>query len=198
MTLPPKAQKGQSVRAAWDALTKWAKRARLRHGPGVRLAHTDNGTIISFVPAVTAFRGKFAVRIEGDSVTVGIGTVEGVEPTIGGTPITGGKDGVIPKLKLSGGKYNEDGKSWICVRVTVPEKGMFSSKIKDAATIIQSSHPYNLLPRVEGAAIAPLAMLRRKDPKRDDFGDLYQIAYFDLRIYRDNQGVGKRRIILAP
>gem|GEM_PF-3747708 len=41
--------------------------------------------------------------------------MDGLEPTIGGVPIGGEKGKPPPTLKLDGSKYDDEGKSWVCV-----------------------------------------------------------------------------------
>lgn len=177
LTLPPEATKGKSVKAAWQALVAWAKSTRILPGPGVRLARTAAGTIISFSAPRQTFRGAFACTLTGDRVTIGLGTVEGIEPTLNGQPITGDKKHPPPTLLIANSKFNAAGKSWVCVRAKVTA-GKFDPKAKDAVEIIQSDRPHG---RDNTGPFAPLAMLRR--PDKDTAPTLHQIAYWHLRLY---------------
>jgi len=193
LNLPPQAQKGKSVKAAWQGLLKWAQAATLRAGPGVRIARRAGGTTISFAAPRQSFSGVFRVSIAGDRATVGVGTVEGIEPTISGVPIGGQFGKPVPTLKLDSGKYDKAGKSWVCVRARVDsESGRIDTKARDAVTIIQSARPHG---SDDLGTFAPLAMLRRIDPKKPEIGTAYQIAYWPLRIYRNPTS---NRVILAP
>lgn len=192
INFPPQAEKGKSIKSAWDELVAWAKSAKIHSGPGVRLAHSAEGTTISFYGKRQSFSGAFPVSLSGDRVQVGMGTVSGIEPTINGIPITGDKDGVIPTLKLDPDKYNSEGKTWVCVQAEIEEESnRIDPEKRDVVTIIQQDSPMRAK---ENTATAPLAMLARRDPENtDDIGTLYQIAYFNLKVY-----AGHGRRLLAP
>lgn len=193
MNMPPEAKKGKSVRQAWDALRKWARSAVILPGPGVRLARTAQGTVVSFQAPRQSFRGAFKITVSDGLATVGVGTVEGIEPTINRVKIGGEKGKPVPALKLSASKYDDEGRSWVCVAVKVTENGQLDSKASDAAMIVQSDHPTRAIE--DGRPVAPLAMLRRADPKGEDFGEVHQIAYFNLKMWR---GTESTRFFFAP
>lgn len=175
MNFPPEAQKGKSVKSAWAALVKWAKATALRPGPGVRLAHTGTGTIVSFHAPRQVFRGAFPVTVSGDRASVGFGTIEGREPTIGGKPASAG-DRVAFRAQDS----DPEGRLWLVLRVTLDGKKI--SNREDAVTIAQSSDP-RIKAGPPGTLQHPLAMLRSPDPKKPGLGaTLHQIEYFHLRI----------------
>ena len=189
-TLPPLAEKGKSVKQAWDALVKWARGAVILSGPGVRLGRSSTGTTISFHAPRQVFSGAFKVVLSGETATVGTGTIEGVEPTINGIPIGGDKTRPAPSLTLSKSKFNDAGKSWVCARVTLKD-GKIDPKDKTAVVIIQSDRPHG---NDAKGTFAPLAMLRKSDPSSKDVGDLYQIAYWNLRVYKNTAN----RVLIAP
>jgi hypothetical protein len=192
VNLPPRAERGKPVRRAWDGLVQWAKNHVLRAGPGVRLTRGADGTTISFHAPRQSFRGAFRATLAGDRATVGLGTVDGIEPTIGGKKISGEPGEPPPSIKLDPGKYNADGKSWLCVQVRIAASGRIDTEARDAVTLIQSDHPHS---STDTTAHVPLAMLRRADPKKTDTGTLHQIAYWNLRAYLRQS---PRKLILAP
>jgi hypothetical protein len=175
MNFPPEAQKGKSVKAAWNALRQWAKSTVLRPGPGVRLAYTSAGTIINFHAPRQVFRGAFSVSVFGDRASVGFGTIEGIEPTIAGKPASeGGTVAFKPQ------DSDSEGRLWLVLRVTLNGKKI--SETLDAVTIAQASDP-RILAGPQGIIQHPLAMLRSPDPKKPGMGaTLHQIEYFHLRL----------------
>jgi len=192
-TLPPQAEKGKSVRQAWDALVKWARGTAILSGPGVRISRSAGGTTVSFHAPRQSFRGAFRVNVSGGKATVGVGTINGAEPTINGVKIGGEKGKPIPSIILRPAKYDDEGRSWICAVVKVTAAGKIDAAARDAITIVQTDHPTKALE--DGRPVAPLAMLRRADPKGTDFGELYQVAFFNLNMW----GTGTdARFFFAP
>lgn len=124
--LPPKAEKGKRVMDAWNQLVDWAQSVRILPGINVRLAHTADGTIISFVPPKQRFTGAFFASLIGDAgVKFSMGTVEGIEPTVNGKPISDSE----ATLRASPQKIDKTGRSWFGI-VIRHEEGVIDSKEK--------------------------------------------------------------------
>lgn len=86
---------GQPISASdWNALLRWLHATQLRPGPGIRLARTPSGTIVTATPAPIAPSGPFlpALTTTHDgrqAIQFTRGLIAGVEPRIGSTPIGG-------------------------------------------------------------------------------------------------------------
>lgn len=169
--LPPKAEKGKSVLRAWRELREWAQSSRLLPGLNVRLARTAAGTIISFAPPPERFSGAFGVSMaDSRSARVSYGTLEGIEPSIGGKPST--DPGAV--LRIDKAKFDEAGQSWVGLAIKHKD-GKLDKKAKDAVTVEQRDDPrYGTK---AGEHFHPIAVIKDTGLQRR----LYQIEYFHLR-----------------
>lgn len=184
-TLLPKAEKGKSVRAAWNGLEEWAKQAQILQGINVHLARTAKGTIISFVPPRQEFKGAFFAFPAERSVRFSFGMVEGREAMIGGKPVT--DDEAV--LKISEGKFDEDGRSWLGVLIKHKD-GKIDKKAEDAVTMIQRNTP--LAGGAVGEHFHPVALMRQA---KDGVRVFYQIEYFHLRVAWDG---ARKKLFVFP
>lgn len=176
-TLPPKAERGRSVRAAWDGLVRWAREAQILPGLHVRLARTTHGTIISFVPPQQVFAGAFFLSVGDGTVRFSLGLVEGIEATIGGKVVSDAE----AVLKISEGKFDKAGRSWFGVLIK-HEEGKVDVKGKDVVQMVQRDSA-----KAGGGAgehFHAVAMVR--DVKDKVSGEVrrswHQIEYFHLRV----------------
>lgn len=175
-TLPPKAEKGKSVRAAWNGLVRWAAAAQILPGPDVRLARTTKGTVISFVPPKQVFAGAFFLSPGAGSVGFAFGMVEGMEARIEGRLVSDPE----ARLKVSAAKFNKEGRSWFGVLIQHKD-GKIDKKAKDALRMVQRDSP---APGGKaGEHFHAVAMVR--DVKERGSGETRrfweQIEYFHLR-----------------
>ena len=56
---------------------------------------------------------------KGYALTIGKGLVNGIEPVIGGIPISGDADGKIPRLKFTKDDFDANGVAMLCLHVTL-------------------------------------------------------------------------------
>lgn len=183
---------GEPIRPKLAALAKHiSSMGGVQSGRGIRKHVYKYGTSMVSDPATSAFVGAFAVRMSGDAVTVGHGTVDDVVPKIDGDPIDGinaeGEQGSIPSLVIEDGP-NEQLRSWVCVEVLYDEakKGIAED---DESLII--THRNDLPVKQEAAAtgdplriIKPLAMLVWQTDSV--VSRVRQITFFDQRVVSDN------------
>lgn len=176
--LPPKAEKGKSVLKAWRELREWAQSAQLLPGLNVRLARTAAGTIISFAPPPERFSGAFGVSMaDSASARVSYGTIEGIEPSIGGKPVTD----PAALLRIEEAKFDKSGQSWVGLAIKYDLKtGKLDKKAKDAVVVEQRDAPrYGT---EAGKHFHPLAVIKNIKPDGGpETQRLYQIEYFHLR-----------------
>lgn len=183
---------GEPIRPKLKALAQHiARMGGAQSGRGIRKHVYANGTSMVADPITSAFVGSFAVRMSGDAVAVGYGTVNDVVPMIDGEPIDGinaeGEQGAIPTLAIEGGP-NKQLRSWICIEVLYDEANEAISE-DDESLII--THRNDLPVEQEAAAagdplriIKPLAMLVWQN--EDVVSRVRQITYFDQRVVSDN------------
>lgn len=190
MQLPPKAEKGKSVIKAWRALEQWAVRARLLPGMNTRLTETANGTIVTFAPRVQRFVGAFGVSLANDkAVRVGFGTIEGIEPTINGKPITDSE----AVLSISGDMFDSGGRLWIGLLIR-HEDEKINPKDTKAVTVVQRDD-FRLVLEA-GAHFHPLAVIKKNILKNgQEMRRLYQIEYFHLRAAWSDAG---KKLLVYP
>lgn len=153
----------------------------IRGGPNVHVSRYGDQHVVSAQKPRYIFQAAFSPRWNGDTVTIGYGTVNGIVPLIDGKPIGGSLNNAdTPKIKVEG--YDEEGRSYVCIKVEVDEK---TYKIKKGGvTIISTAQVGN---RTVGEAetdanplvgICPIAVATNTG--------IHQIVYFNL-----NHAVGK-------
>lgn len=176
-TVLPKAEKGKSVRVAWDALAAWAQGAAVLPGENVRLARSSLGTMVSFVPPKQVFAGAFYLWPGDGVVGFSAGMVEGIEARIDGRLVSEAE----ARLKVSPGKFNKEGRSWFGVVIRHKE-GRLDRKSKEAVTMAQRDSP--LHGGDVGEYFHPVAMARDVKDKRSGEPRRFweQIEYFHLRV----------------
>jgi hypothetical protein len=179
--LPPRAEKGKSVKVAWNQLVTWAVGVRLLPGRGVRLARSRRGTIVSFVPERQRFTGAFHAMPGNKEVRFAFGTIEGLEPTAGGKPISDPES----KLKLADGKFDKAGRSWLGILLKQDEEGKLDTKAKDVATMVQADSPGG--GTKNGEHFHPVALIKRTKVAGVETTRFYQIEYFHLRVARKDR-----------
>lgn len=191
MQLPPKAEKGKSVKQAWRELEMWARRARLMPGMNTRLTETPDGTIISFAPVVQQFVGAFWVSMAHEKgVRVGFGTIEGIEPTIAGKAATD-PEAVLP---IADGMFDAGGRSWIGLLIKHDKDGKIDPDKKDVVTVAQRKDFRPAL--VAETHFHPIAVIKKSVlGNKQEVRRLYQIEYFNLRASWSDAG---KKMLIFP
>jgi hypothetical protein len=165
--LPPKVAPGDPFTAKlWNQLRDAVAALRPQSGANTRITQGPNGFSVSFVPAGLNWDHPFRVLQSGKSITVSPGLVNGIEPTIGGVPISGvsaqGKMlvGGAPKLTL-GSDYDAESRSWIVLEVEIGGNGttILEAKILQTATFpttLETSmarHPLAVIKNTSGTPV---------------------------------------------
>jgi hypothetical protein len=111
---------GQAItEKLWNALLARVAAVRLLPGPGIRLQYTENGTIVS---AIDTGRGgapvhHFRVTLAGDRLTIRPGLVNGIEPKIGTTPLSGDKKTPQPSLDFRSPKLDGERRGYVALEI---------------------------------------------------------------------------------
>jgi len=156
-------------------------------GNNVRTAKFGSDYIVSRTAHSLTFASAFATSFHGSFFLVNYGTVNDVEPTIDGVPISGidseGKpaEGGQPQL-LNTNQFDAEGRLWVAVKV-ITEEGGNGRNIKEVTLITTKAL---LQENSSTTAVAPLALLR-------DGGELHQIAHFNLKYSKQNEVPGRPR-----
>lgn len=162
----------------------------LRPGANLRMGSNSLGTWFTAAGGGGDFSHPFTVLVAGNKCRVSPGLVigdVGVEPKIGGVPLSGGEKKPKPVLELDGSLTNAQGESWVCVEVEEKEEGGNLKPESLRAVVVQRDAPV-LMGGKTGRA--PLAMLRYKSSKSRP--EVFQIAFFHLR-YEAGGTAEKRR-----
>ncbi len=151
-----------------------ARKLSLAVGPGLATARIGDKMLVSDLAKKPDFAGAFFVKgyfvnEEKFRCTVGLGFVNGIEPTINGIPISGVDEdgwplpGGVPALE--GADYGGGGISYIVLELRIDSDGQLNEdiQVKISAAIGGSGETW----------LHPLAAFRRD-------GEIYQMAYFDF------------------
>ena len=168
---------GAPIRPAWQRLRAWVR--SLPEVPvtsgNVRVHRSPGQTSVVAETQPALFKGAFAVRIRAQQATMGDGLLNGMVPTINGTPMDGvdasGTQGPRPVLDLSSGP-NARLRSWIALQVRVTDAGEIDPNDPTAVQII---HTNDLTATKDG--LHALAMLVWTDPSA--INRVRQIVYFN-------------------
>ena len=100
-------KKGEPVLPAWERLKAWARRFELHARPGIRFNQMPEGTwVIVDDNSTTSWNYPFACALNGQSVSVGAGTLNNSVPLLGGVGIDGldanGNAVTVPALPVKG------------------------------------------------------------------------------------------------
>ena len=154
----------------WDQLARTARSVRILFGDGIRGRRTPDGTLLS-CSLWSPWPHPFTVSLSGTTAKTSKGTVDSIEPTIKGVPISGTTTAPQPSLDLSSPKFNADGLGWIAIEVTVGAVGYktVSAELVQVASLAATSAL---------KARQPIALLVRKS---GGGFTLFQIAYFNYQ-----------------
>ncbi len=148
-------------------------------GTGLRLSVNQLGLSLAAAAQGASYPHPFRPMLVPAGVSLQRGLVENREPTINGVPIGGdAAQGTRPPvLKLDVADVNDNGESWVCVELTLDEKGEVPET--DAKVVItHTKQPRSLDVRL---ARGPLVMLLWRDRRPVD---ALAIVHFNLRYAR--------------
>lgn len=97
----------------------------IRGGAGIYVNRYGKQHVVSAARSLFRFQPAFAPKWDGESATIGFGTVNGFEPLIDGKPISEGG-----RLKIN--SYDAEGRSYIAIKVHVDSK---TYKITDQSQV---------------------------------------------------------------
>jgi len=174
---------GDLVLPAWQKLLKFLQSSQIRAGDGVLISRSPVGVVISAKPSKVNFRGAFTTVLTADQVKVGKGYVNGLEPLMGKIPITGSDKDPQPSLTLKEDKFDETGRSWICIIGRVdPKTGKIIEPVKGKGKLeLWIEQRDSRTDEDDTLAIKPIAMLKRPAKEKTGLGTLHQIALFDYQ-----------------
>ena len=136
------AKAGQPIRPLWNKLvTRLRSAAQIQAGRGVRVHQGPEGTAVVASGTGGSYTPRFLVGISGKEATIGLGTVNGLVPTINGIALDGitasGATVTVPHLKLTA--PNAQLRSWIVVQVQIdPESKVVRDDVEDAITLLHT------------------------------------------------------------
>jgi len=147
--LPPKVSPGDPFTAKlWNQLRDCVASLRPKSGANTRITQNPGGFIVNFDPPALNWNHPFRILISGNSFSVNVGTVNQVEPTIGGIPISGtdskGKPivGGVPKLSVPS-DFDSESRAWVALKIVIrPDGSITSAQIVTTSTWPQVSDPY--------------------------------------------------------
>ena len=113
----------------WTGLRDAARRRRLLPGVGVRLRETPTGTIINFDATAALWNHPWAPALASGELTLSPGLVDGLEPTIGGIPMSGDANNKVPTVTIDLQKFTAKGRSVVAVEIECDEQWLIKSAI---------------------------------------------------------------------
>jgi len=189
------ARVGDRVIDKFNALVDALRSSELFAGPGILLTpRIGGGVTISARRAVTGFAHPWEAFVSSNQAEFNLGLVNGIEPTIGGVPMSGKDGGPRPKLTLSTELFDSTGRSWLSLRLTRQTDASKVSKIAKLELIQTDIYlgQDGGTPEVsEGVALEPIVMLKRAAKDRAGLGVVHQIRFFHVtnwRVRLDNPG----------
>lgn len=180
-------KRGHVITAFRENLLVDAMRARTAApGLNVRVEYLRDRQVIHFDPPMPGFDHPWKTRLVGRSVEVATGFVLEIEPTINRVPLSGDGSSAPPLLDLSADLYDEEGRSWICLRVKrKADRGEGADQlVAEDCIITQRAKVPGLssggVAEVDGYAYWPLAVLKRRQGQSGSFGRVVQSAFWNL------------------
>jgi hypothetical protein len=158
-------------------------------GPGLLRDITGDGFYFRAIPSEgDPFIGSLRVSVSGLEASVGLGSVDDLEPTINGVKI---KDASNPKVKIAGGP-DSDLRSWVCV------EAHFEGGVLRADEPLPVVHRNTLAVEAPDlVGVLPLALLQWRDEA--SIARVWQIVHFDQKtVLRAAVGGRKGRVVFYP
>jgi hypothetical protein len=113
---------GDKIWPKWQLLLGWIQRQR-HQSPNASITYTPSGAKIICEPESFLQRTFFEVKLSGDTVQVGDGTINGKVPTINGIPITGSISPPKPPPTIKLIAPDENGIVLVCIKTTHANNG---------------------------------------------------------------------------
>jgi hypothetical protein len=161
-------------------------------GTGATVKKLGETYVVGAKAPTFTFGPAFALRYYTDFFEVGYGTVNDIEPTIGGKLISGVDAGGnvmgVPRLQIPD-TQDVEGRLWVCVQVTVDEAGGI---VDDGVQMVVETDALKLQNLRGEVGLYPIGLLRANE-------ELWQLAYFNLRhaVVRPRTGNGFRHFFWA-
>jgi hypothetical protein len=189
------AKPGDKIWPKWLALIDWINRQR-HQSPNAKISYTTSGARVVCTPEEFFQNIFFEVRLVGEKITVGEGTINGKVPEVKGVPITGSINPPEDPPEISLIEPEKDGIVLICIKTTHKSNGDL-----DTATIeakLQKDLPGAL--RADFASgvngFIPIALIRH-DPQTKKPVSVHQHSVHNLQCRAYNSGAGTRIVYWA-
>jgi len=189
------AKPGDKIWPKWLALIDWIQRQK-HQSPNALISYTPSGAQIVCTPNEFAQTVYFKVKLQGDKVVVGDGTINGIVPKVDGIPITGSVNPPQPPPEIKLIQPDKNGVVLICIKTTHKANGDL-----EAATIeakLQSSLPGGL--RADFASgvngYIPIALVRHDLATQKPLS-VFQHSVHNLQCRAYNSGNGTRIVYWA-
>ena len=189
------AKPGEKIWPKWRALTEWIRRQQ-HQSPNARISYTPSGARVICTPNEFFQNIFFEVRLVGEKVVVGDGTINGKVPKVDGVPITGSVSPPMPQPEIKLIAPDEDGIVLICIKTTHLRDGSLN-----AATIepkLQKDLPGAL--RADFSlgvnGFIPIALIRHDIQTKKPLS-VYQHSVHNLQCRAYSSGSGTRIVYWA-
>jgi hypothetical protein len=113
---------GDRIWPKWQALIAWISRQK-HQCPNAAITYTSSGARIICEPEAFYQNIFFEVKLLGEKVQVGDGTINGKVPEVNGVPITGRRNPPGPPPEINLIKPDRDGIVLICIKTTHSKNG---------------------------------------------------------------------------
>jgi hypothetical protein len=163
---------------------------RVVAGRGLRAQVSPLGTILA-ADASFFYSHAFEVRLAGTQATVGLGTVNGVEPKIGEVPISGDakKGGLAPRLDLDAKVAGKGLVSFIAVEAEPDALG----QILDTTPLVVVHTATDKINEQDGRIVGRQPLARVRWTAAGTVRDAFQIVHHNLGYARTFPLTGKPR-----
>jgi hypothetical protein len=189
------AKPGQKIWPKWLALIDWIKRQR-HQSPNARINYTSSGATVICTPDEFFQNIFFEVRLVGDKVVVGDGTINGKVPQVNGVPITGSVNPPSPPPEIKLIQPDAEGVVLICIKTTHRANGDMEKATIEAK--LQADLPGALRADFSNGVngFIPIALVRHDIQTRKPIS-VYQHSVHNLQCRAYSSGSGTRIVYWA-
>jgi hypothetical protein len=189
------AKPGERIWPKWVALIEWIRRQR-HQSPNATITYTPSGAQIICKPNEFFQNIYFEVKLQGDKVIVGEGTINGKIPKVDGVPIVGSINPPLPPPEVKLIEPDQDGVVLVCIKTTHAKNGNLESATIEAK--LQKDLPGAL--RADFASgvngYIPIALVRHDLRTRKPIS-VYQHSVHNLQCRAYDSGSGTRIVYWA-
>lgn len=189
------AKPGDKIWPKWQALIDWIRRQK-HQSPNARIVYTPSGARVVCDPEQFFQNIYFEVKLIGDKVYVGDGTINGKLPNVSGVPITGTTNPPVPPPEIKLIEPDENAIVLICLKTTHANNGDLMDVTVEAK--LQKDIPGALRADFSGGVhgFIPIALIRH-DPQTKKPISVFQHSCHNLqcRAYKSPNGT---RIVYWP